>query len=386
MKIALVSPYDWSFPGGVRNHITALAAYLRNQGHTAHILTAASQPVKEDGVRVIGTVAPLAINGSVARPGLPDLRQPGLPGLLRGEGYDLLHLHEPLVAPLTLALALTARGLRIPCIGTFHAAASPTAAWMYRQARPLLRPAFATLAERIAVTEVARETIAALFPTEYHIIPNGIEVAQFQAVRRVQATKRPTILFLGRLEPRKGATVLLAALPHLRHLAALAGDPLPRIVIAGTGPEMTACQQLAGRDPDVRFVGAISDAEKPLYLAAADVVCAPSLGGESQGIILLEALAAGAAVVASDIPGYRTMITPEATGVLVPPGDPAALAQALQRVLHDATLRARLVAQGRAAVQRYDWARVGHEVEMVYAAALAQQHVTATRTQVVQYA
>jgi phosphatidylinositol alpha-mannosyltransferase len=386
MKIALVSPYDWSFPGGVHTHITALAKHLRGQGHTAHILTAASRPVAEEGVRVIGAVAPLAINGSVARPGLPELRQPGLPGLLRAEGYDLLHLHEPLVAPLTLALALIARGLHIPCIGTFHAAASPTAAWMYRQARPLLRPAFAALAECIAVTEVARATITAVFPADYHIIPNGIEVAQFQMVRRVRATDRPTILFLGRLEPRKGATVLLAALPRLRQLTAQMGDPLPRIVIAGAGPEIAACQQLAGNDPDVRFVGAISDAEKPLYLAAADILCAPSLGGESQGIILLEALATGATVVASDIPGYRTMITPEATGVLVPPGDPIALAQGLQRVLHDGVLRARLAEQGRQAVQRYDWARVGQEVEAVYMAALAQRHATTTAARVIQYA
>jgi len=386
MKIALVSPYDWSYPGGVRNHITALAAHLRGHGHTAHILTAASQPVAEAGVRVIGNVAPLAINGSVARPGLPSLREHPVYRVVAGERYDLLHLHEPLVAPLTLALALVARGLDIPCVGTFHAAASPSAAWMYRQARPLLRPAFAALAGRIAVTEVARATIADVFPAEYQIIPNGIEVAQFQVVRRTQSSPQPTILFLGRLEPRKGAAVLLAALPRLRQLALTAGDPLPRIVIAGEGPELATCKKLAGDDPNVRFVGAITENEKPLYFASADVFCAPSLGGESQGIVLLEALAAGAAVVASDIPGYRTVLTSEETGALVLSHDPEALAQALHRVLHNGALHARLVAQGRLAVRRYDWAQVGREVEAVYTAALAGQPVAVAPARALNYA
>jgi phosphatidyl-myo-inositol alpha-mannosyltransferase len=283
-------------------------------------------------------------------------------------------------------MALVARGLDIPCVGTFHAAASPSAAWMYRQARPLLRPAFAALAGRIAVTEVARATIADVFPANYQIIPNGIEVAQFQAVRRTQTANRPTILFLGRVEPRKGAAVLLAALPRLRQLALAAGDPIPRIVIAGEGPELAACKKLAGDDAAVRFVGAITENEKSLYFASADVFCAPSLGGESQGIVLLEALAAGAAVVASDIPGYRTVLTPEETGELVPPHDPEALAQALHRVLHDGALHARLVAQGRLAVQRYDWAQVGREVEAVYRAALARQSVAVAPARALNYA
>ncbi|HKD77179.1 MAG TPA: glycosyltransferase family 4 protein, partial [Ktedonobacterales bacterium] len=183
MKIALVSPYDWSYPGGVGQHIQHLAGYLRARGHEAHILTAASEPVSDPLVHVIGNAFPLAINGSVARPGIPTLRWTPTEDILSPERFDLVHLHEPLVSPLTMACAVFARAYGIPCVGTFHAAASQTARWLYESARPVMGPVFTALDERIAVSPVALATIGQIFPAEYHIIPNGVDVARFASAR-----------------------------------------------------------------------------------------------------------------------------------------------------------------------------------------------------------
>lgn len=367
MKIALVSPYDWSFPGGVRQHIADLANYLRGQGHETVILTAASAPVDDPHVWVVGNAVPLPINGSMARPGLPSWRSAREIALAK---FDLMHLHEPLVSPLTLACAWFARVWDTPCVGTFHAAASAGSAWLYDLTRPLVRSAFDALDERIAVSPVAQETIARVFSGDYHLIPNGVSVAAFETPRR-SSEDRATILFLGRLDPRKGVEVLLDAIPQVRTLAKVAGQQSPRFIIAGEGPQREDYMHRLRSEPGVIFTGALTEAQKLAYLTKADIFCAPSLGGESQGIVLLEALAAGATVVASSISGYQTVIDSERTGVLTPPGDVTALAEALHRVAADRALRARLAHAGRIAVQRYDWGQVGHEIEAIYASALS---------------
>jgi phosphatidyl-myo-inositol alpha-mannosyltransferase len=372
MKIAIVSPYDWSFPGGVRQHISDLSDYLEGQGHEVHILTAASVLVSEQRIQIIGRAFSIAINGSVARPGIPSfLRHPAYRHLVLGR-YDLVHVHEPLAAPLTMACVLAAQTRGIPCIGTFHTAVSQFAAWLYAQARPVIRPVFEALAERIAVSTIARSTIEQIFPASYHIIPNGVAVERFTSAKRMWNTKKPTVLFLGRLEPRKGVNILLEAIPLVRHLASEAGDSLPRFIIAGDGPERDQVQQYALEENDVVFTGALQEEEKAGYFASADIFCAPSLGGESQGIVLLEAMAAGAAVVASDIPGYCTVINHEQNGLLVSPHNSQQLAQGIHSLLHDNTLRARLALWGQKDAQRYAWSQIGHEIEMVYAAALTR--------------
>ncbi len=389
MKIALVSPYDWSYPGGVGQHIQHLASYLRLRGHEAHILTAASEPVSDPQVHVIGSAFPLAINGSVARPGVPTLRWTPTEDILSPERFALVHLHEPLVSPLAITCAMFARAYGIPCVGTFHAAASPSANWLYECARPLLGPVFASLDERIAVSPVAVATIQQIFPAEYHIIPNGVEVERFASARRATVQNQehsPTIHFLGRLEPRKGVDVLLEAIPLVRAMARAAGDPPPHFVIAGAGPDRERYEQsMCGQD-DVTFTGAIPESQKPAYLASADVFCAPAVGAESQGIVLLEAMAAGATVVASDIPGYATVVAHEQTGLLVPPRDPQRLAETLHRALHDPMLRARLAIPAQLAVQRYDWHQVGCEIEAIYAAAIAHHAAKAPRRRAAAYA
>ncbi len=380
MKIALVSPYDWSHPGGVRNHIRELAAYLRGAGHKVTVVTSASAPVDEAGVMVVGDAFTVPLNGSIARLNYPTPRLRQMAQLFLSARFDVVHIHEPLVAPLTIACTLGARAAAIPVVGTFHAAASPNAAWIYDLARPVLRPICAALTERIAVSPVALETIARVYPGHYHIIPNGLNLAPFQAAQRHPspcADGRPTILFLGRLEPRKGATELLAALPRLRASLALAHLPLPHVVIAGDGPERDICQELAEKLGDITLAGTITDAEKIRLLAGATLFCAPALGGESQGIVLLEAMAVGTPVIASDIPGYRTVITP-GTGMLVPPRDPSALASGLHRALADATWQRTVALEGRRAIQRYDWGTVGHEISSVYCQAIQQRGVAAT--------
>jgi phosphatidyl-myo-inositol alpha-mannosyltransferase len=386
MKIALVSPYDWSYPGGVGQHIQHLAGYLRSRGHEVHILTAASEPVSDPWVHVIGNAFPLAINGSVARPGIPTLRWTPTEDILSPERFDLVHLHEPLVSPLTIACALFARANGIPCVGTFHAAASPSTRWLYECARPVIGPVFTALDERIAVSPVALATIQQIFPAEYHIIPNGVDVERFASARRVSNEHNPTVLFLGRLEPRKGVDVLLESIPLVREMANAAGDPSPRFVIAGEGPDRERYEySICGQD-DVIFTGTIPEDQKLTYLAEADVFCAPAIGAESQGIVLLEAMAAGATVVASDIPGYATVVAHEQTGLLVPPRDPQRLAEALHRALHDPMLRARLAIPAQLAVRRYDWHQVGCEIEAVYAAAIAHRVAKAAQNRAVAYA
>jgi phosphatidylinositol alpha-mannosyltransferase len=198
----------------------------------------------------------------------------------------------------------------------------------------------------------------------------------------------PTILFLGRLDPRKGLDVLLAAIPVVRRLAAEAGELAPRFIIAGDGPRRAEYHDRMLKAPDVIFTGALSEDQKRAYLAQADIFCAPSLGGESQGIVLLEALAAGATVVASDIPGYRSVISPEHTGLLTAPGDAPALAHALIRVVRDRALRVRLAISGYQAARRYDWRRVGAMIEAVYhqASAANAAPVAGAATKVYDYA
>jgi phosphatidylinositol alpha-mannosyltransferase len=397
MKIALVSPYDWSYPGGVGQHIQHLAGYLRERGHEAHILTAASEPVNDPQVHVIGNAFPLAINGSVARPGVPTLRWTPTDDILSPERYDLVHLHEPLVSPLSMACALFARAYGIPCVGTFHAAASQSARWLYECARPVIGPVFAALDECIAVSHVALATIRQIFPVEYHIIPNGVSVERFASARRAADRKAelshsvryheyaPTVRFLGRLEPRKGVDVLLEAIPLVREMASAAGDPPPRFMIAGEGPDRERYERSICDQDNVIFTGAISEDQKPAYLAEADVFCAPAIGAESQGIVLLEAMAAGATVVASDIPGYATVVEHEQTGLLVPPRDPQRLAVELHRALHDPMLRARLAIPAQVAVRRYDWKQVGCEIEAIYAAATAHRAAKVAQNRVETY-
>lgn len=348
MKVGLVCPYDWSHPGGVRTHVAGLAGALAARGAEVRIAAPASRP--EPGIVVLGRPVPVPANGSVARICFSPGASRRIGALLAD--LDVVHLHEPLIPSVSLLALMDGR---VPSVATFHASAGRSLG--YAAARPVLARLAARLGARIAVSEAARALAARYFPEEYALIPNGIDLARFAgAVPDPDAAAlRPFVLFVGRPEPRKGLPVVLRAMRELR------GRRDVRLVVAGArGPFAQEWVTALGPVPHERLPG--------LY-AAADAFCAPSLGGESFGYILIEAMAAGCPVVASDLPGYR-----EASGGaarLVAPDDPEALAAALDEVLADRALGTSLAESGRRRAAELDWAVIVDRVMDCYRSAQA---------------
>ncbi|WP_323132529.1 glycosyltransferase family 4 protein [Kineococcus indalonis] len=307
-----------------------------------------------------GGVVAVPYNGSVARLSFGPLTAARVRRWVVEGGFDVLHVHEPL-SPSTSLLALWAA--QRPVVATFHSANLRSRAM--QAAFPLLRPSLEKIAARIAVSEDARRTVVEHVGGDAVVVPNGVFTERFaRAARRPEwsgTPERPVVAFVGRLdEPRKGLGVLCAAVPHVR--AALPGA---RFLVAGRGDVQAARAALA--DPSaVEFLGAVDDDAKRSLLASADVYLAPHTGGESFGIVLVEALAAGAAVVASDLGAFRRVLDDGAHGVLFPTGDAAAAARALVALLADPAERARLARAGQRAAHRYDWSVVAADVLAVY--------------------
>ena len=370
MKIGLVSPYDWSYPGGVQDHIAHLAAELRSRGNTVRILTPATGPRArqvEYGLYKLGWAAPVRVNGSIARVAVaPDWRG-RIRGLLRREQFDVLHLHEPLASALPLTmLHLSGVAANTLYVGTFHAWArrslTSTSDWAYYSARPLLGRYFRRLHGRIAVSPAAVEFVSRFFPGEYRIIPNGVDLARFGADVPPLARYndgRFNIVFLGRLEQRKGLKYLLRAIPIIRQ-----HYPNTRFLIGGDGPQRVGFQTYVAQAGwrDVVFLGRVPADDLPSLYATADVFCAPNTGGESQGIVLLEAMASGRAVVASDIPGFRSVIRNHRDGLLVAPKNHEQLAWAVCHLLEDEDERRRLALAARERANEFGWEHVADQV------------------------
>ncbi len=331
MRIGLISPYSLTLPGGVQGQVLGLARALRAKGVDVRVLGPCDGPPPDAGVTPLGASVPTAANGSVA-PIAPDpAAQLRTIRALRDESFDLLHLHEPLVpGPTATALFLKPA----PTVGTFHAAGESAG---YRWMRPLVRWGAKRLEVRCAVSEDARRMAVEALGGEYRLVFNGVEVEPF-ATAEPWPTAGQTIFFCGRHEPRKGLAVLLDALPLL--------PADVHLWIAGDGPETEELQRAWGGDPRIEWLGTISDAEKASRLRAADVFCAPSLRGESFGIVLLEAMAAGTPIVATDLPGYANVARAGRDALLVAPGDSAALAQAVLRVLAEDDLARGLARSG----------------------------------------
>lgn len=333
MRIGVVCPYSINVPGGVQEQALGLARALRGKGHLARVLAPSDGPPPDGWVTPLGNSIPTAVNGSVA-PIAPDpSAQLRFIRAVRDEGFDVLHLHEPLVPGATQTACLLKP---TPLVGTFHAAGAGAT---YRYLGPALRWCVGRLDARAVVSAEAEALATEKLGGTYEHLFNGIEVDRFADVVPWPTTG-PTVLFLGRHEPRKGLDVLLAALP------ALPGDVT--VWIGSDGPETERLRVRHAGDPRIVWLGRLSDEEKRRRMRAADVFCASSLRGESFGVVLLEAMAAGAAIVASDLSGYRLVARPDCEGLLVPPGDPVALGAAVSRVLADAELRSRLMAAGRA--------------------------------------
>lgn len=361
MRIALVCPYAWDRVGGVQSHVRALAAVLRRRGHEVLVIaprSATHRGAAPDGVAFAGRAAPVPANGSIAPVAFGPGAVASLRAALRSFDPELLHLHEPLIPSLSL-IALTTSD--VPAVGTFHASAA--ASLGYKIAAPVLERAADGLRVRTAVSDAARAFAQRYFPGDYVLTPNGVEVARFTGALPADLGPRPVILFLSRLERRKGAEVLIQAMAGLRELDV-------DLLVAGEGPERRRLEDLARRlDVRVTFRGFVPDAELPSLYAGATVYCAPAIKGESFGIVLVEAMAAGAPVVASDLDGFRAVAAN--AGVLVPPGDPGALAHALREVVTDAARRKEMRTMGVRLASLYDWERLAANVEATYGRALA---------------
>jgi phosphatidyl-myo-inositol alpha-mannosyltransferase len=360
LRVALVCPYSWSVPGGVQAQVAGLAQALRLRGNDVEILAPADGPVDEQGFLPMGRTIGFRDNGAITRIALSPATLVRAIRAVRTRGYDLVHLHEPML-PHTCYAAL--QSARVPVVGTFHML-NVSERW-YRLFGPVVRQAARRLDARIAVSEAAREFVSRLVPGEYRLIPNGIDAAGYAFPHCTGGSGR-RVVFVGRPEPRKGLPVLFEAFGLLPETAELdligvASADLSRVA-NGARPVALA---------RVRAHGRVPDRVRRDLLSRADVLAAPSLGGESFGLVVLEGMAAGVPVVASDIAGYRDVLPPDA-GELVPPGDPSALADALRRLLADAGLRRRAGEAGRRAAARYDWSVVAEEILGVYEQALTR--------------
>ncbi|HVE46329.1 MAG TPA: glycosyltransferase family 4 protein [Acidimicrobiales bacterium] len=356
MRIGLVCPYSLTFPGGVQGQVLAQARVLRGLGHEVRVLAPCDDAPPEAGVTPLGRSVPFAANGSVA-PLAPD---PAcgrrLLQALRDEAFDIVHLHEPLCpGPPLVALAFA----RQPLVGTFHRSGDSL---VYAVLRPAAVAIARRLAVRCAVSEDARSTAARALGGTYEVLFNGIEVERLAKATPWPKTG-PTILFLGRHEPRKGLSVLVEA------MGSLPADV--RLWVAGEGAETEGLRTATAGDPRIEWLGRISDGEAASRLGGADVFCAPSTHGESFGVVLLEAMAASTPIVASDLPGYRNVATPDVQALLVPPGDPSALATGLRRVLEDRALADRLAAAGEARAAELSMDRLAERYLELYEVVLS---------------
>jgi phosphatidylinositol alpha-mannosyltransferase len=338
VRVGLVCPYSLSIPGGVQEQVLGLARTLRAMGHQARVLGPGDGPPPEAGVIPLGRCLPVQVNGSVA-PIAPDpsctLRTIRA---LRDESFDVLHLHEPCAPGVTVTSLVFAAA---PIVGTFHCAGKSAA---YRVLRPLTRWLAGRLQVRCAVSEDARALAERALGGEYTLLFNGIDVDRF-AKASPWPTEGSTLLFVSRHEARKGLAVLVAALDRL--------PPDLHVWVASDGPETGRLRAATASDPRVEWLGRISEEEKARRLRGADVLVAPSLHGESFGLVLLEGMAASTPIVASDLPGYRNVARDGREALLVPPGDPAALASAICRVLDEPDTARSLVTAGDARAAEY---------------------------------
>lgn len=338
MRVGLICPYSLTVPGGVQYQVLGLARSLRGLGHDVRVLAPCDGPPPDAGVTPLGASIPTAANGSVA-PIAPDpSAQLRLFRALRDESFDVLNLHEPLVPGPNMTACLFKSS---PLVGTFHAAGTIGA---YTWARPALRWVASRLDRRVVVSADARELAETALGGTYELLYNGIELDRF-AKATPWPTDGPTIFFIGRHEPRKGLAVLLDAMSLLPSSV--------RLWVGGTGPDTEDLRRRHAGDPRIEWLGRISDDEKARRLRGADIFCAPSLGGESFGVVLLEGMAARTVTVASDLPGYRNVGRDGVDSLLVTPGDPSALGEALLAVLTDGDLASHLVEGGVARAQQF---------------------------------
>lgn len=372
MKIALVTPYDYPYSGGVNEHISALDHHFRALGHDTRIIAASTtdEDVLGDHViKVSGAISPVPFSGSTARITLSPQVYQRVKKILRDEKFDVVHVHEPSVPVLSLAVLRHSHSLNV---GTFHAYRESNA--LFDVAGPIVKRIFNRLDGRIFVSEAVRDYVTRYFPGDHVIIPNGIDYARFSSPDIEPIARfddgRPNILYVGRMEPRKGFRHLLRAYPYVK-----AAIPEARLIVVGAYSDKDKAPFLryarTHRVRGVHFVGYVSPEELPRYYRTATVFCAPNTGFESFGIILLEAMAAGLPIIASDIAGFRSVIDDCSEGMLVPPEDEREIAQSIITLLRDPAQREWMSDCGRRKAALYDWSIIARRVLDYYRNLLA---------------
>ena len=359
LKIGIVCPYSWDTPGGVQNHIRDLAEFLNAAGHQVSVLAPA---IDEDNLPdyVVNAGKPISIpyNGAVARVLFGPVAFSRVRQWISQGDFDLLHLHEPAIPSNSLLACWAADG---PMVGTFHAAAKRQK--IIFAIGPILEPAIEKLSARIAVSEAARLTLTDHLDTDAIVIPNGIYASRYHQGTPEKKWQGNTIGFIGRFEePRKGLSVLLEALPVIARFA-----PDVRILVAGPGDPTEVEKSI---DPQLRhrfeFLGKISEEDKANFMSSVSLYVAPNTGGESFGIILAEALAGGACVVASDIPAFDDLLGHGQFGALFKSEDPTDLAKVVIDLLRDESKRSQLATAGRSRGQSFDWDLIAKRIYSVY--------------------
>ncbi len=359
MKIGIVCPYAWDVPGGVQFHIRDLADHLIRLGHEVSVLAPADDDTPLPPYVVsAGRAVPVPYNGSVARLNFGFLSAARVRRWLQNGAFDVIHIHEPASPSLGLLSCWAAQG---PIVATFHTSNPRSRAMI--AAYPILQPALEKISARIAVSEYARRTLVEHLGGDAVVIPNGVDVDFFARAEPRPEWQGRTIGFIGRIdEPRKGLPVLMKALP-----AILAEVPDARLLVAGRGDEDEAVATLP---PELRsrveFLGMVSDEDKARLLRSVDVYVAPNTGGESFGIILVEAMSAGAPVLASDLDAFAQVLDQGEAGELFANEDADALAAAAVRLLGDPARLAELRERGSRHVRRFDWSTVGADILAVY--------------------
>ncbi|MBI2865225.1 MAG: glycosyltransferase family 4 protein [Chloroflexi bacterium] len=365
MKIALVSPYDYPYPGGVTSHIAHLKDNISRMGHDVKVIAPSSSDKNElakDNVLVVGKPTPVPSSGSIARITL-SLRLSGpIKRILNEESFDIIHLHEPLVPGVPIAVLRFSQSINI---GTFHAYAGSNIGYLY--GRRILKRWFRKLQGKIAVSRAAMEFVSQYFPGYYNIIPNGIDYERFAAdVPPIEVFDdgKLNILFVGRPEKRKGLKYLLRAFVYVKR-----EFPDSRLIVVGPKGGLHEGYEKWARKSglaDVVFTGFVSNDDLPRYYKTADVFCSPATGQESFGIVLLEAMAAGKPIIASNIEGYAGVMTHGIEGFMVRPKNSDALAMSLIHVLANESLRTAMGNAGSIKARDYSWDRVARRVVAYY--------------------
>ena len=367
LRIGMVSPYGWDIPGGVQSHIRELANHFVNQGHFVSVIAPVSDEdsVKDPWLVSAGRPIPIPFNGSVARVLFGPIASARVRSWISNGDFDVLHMHEPGIPSVSLLACFAAEG---PLVGTFHASTSRLRA--VAAVGPLIEPMIEKLSARIAVSEMAHETLKNLYGTEAVVIPNGIDYEKLSVGRKVAASEhlgRPTIGFLGRFEEeRKGLPLLLEALPTV-----IQAFPDVELIVAGPGDSQRVMNKI---DPSiasrVQFLGRLTDVEKVTFFQSLNAYIAPNTGGESFGIILAESMASGTPVIASDIHAFTAVLEGGKNGILFESENSQDLARKIIELLRASNRIDDFAEKGLRAARAYDWNSVASAIMSVYEMAL----------------